>query len=86
MITCAEAVARLWEYLERQLPSADAARVDEHLSLCRRCCGEAEFAGELRGFLGAHTEAMVPRDARVRIETFLQSLDAEATAARGDGG
>ncbi|MGH3085289.1 MAG: anti-sigma factor family protein, partial [Gaiellaceae bacterium] len=51
MITCAEAVKQLWQYLDGQLPVESRAAVEEHLSFCRRCCGEAEFAEELRAFL-----------------------------------
>ena len=49
LITCTEAVKQLWDYLDGALPDDDRAAIEEHLSFCRRCCGEVEFAEELRG-------------------------------------
>lgn len=76
MITCAEAVTRLWEYVERSLPVEEEQQIDEHIEVCRQCCGEADFAGHLRGFLGTHAEERLPPDARDRLEVFLTELDA----------
>jgi anti-sigma factor (TIGR02949 family) len=53
MITCEEAVRQLWEYLDGALGEAEHEAIEQHLSFCRRCCGEAEFAEELRKFLRA---------------------------------
>ena len=75
MIICSEAVSRLWQYVERELPPEDAAHIDEHISVCRQCCGEAEFAGQLRGFLGDHASTALPDDARDRLESFLEVLE-----------
>jgi anti-sigma factor (TIGR02949 family) len=73
-IPCADAVRRLWEYLDRELSPDDAAAVDEHLSFCRRCCGELEFAVELRAFLRSHAEDDLPQQVRHRLERFLEEL------------
>ena len=54
MITCSEAVYQLWAYLDGAIEEADRAAIEEHLSVCKRCCGEAEFADELRTFLAGH--------------------------------
>ena len=67
MISCAEAVRQLWEYLDGAAGQAESAAIEEHLSLCRRCCGEAEFAGELRSFLAAHADDDIPQEARARL-------------------
>ncbi len=79
MISCSEAVSRLWDYIERSLPADDIAAIDEHVSLCRRCCGEAEFAAELRGFLNEHSAPNVPADVRRRMDAFLSELDDPAS-------
>ena len=78
MIDCKEAVAKLWDYVERDLPEQDAARIDEHLAVCRRCCGEAEFAGELRSFMTVHSKAPLPPEIHQRLDTFLGALDPNA--------
>ena len=67
MISCAEAVRQLWEYLDGAAGQAESAAIEEHLSLCRRCCGEAEFAGELRSFLAAHADDDIPQEAHARL-------------------
>jgi arsenite methyltransferase len=61
VISCAEAVRQLWEYLDGVAGQARSAAIEEHLGLCRRCCGEAEFAAELRSFLAATPTTTSPR-------------------------
>ncbi|MPZ72406.1 MAG: zf-HC2 domain-containing protein [Nitriliruptorales bacterium] len=75
MISCKEAVAQLWEYVERDLPEQDVASIDEHLAVCRRCCGEAEFAGELRTFMTVHSNRGLPSDVHRRLDSFLGALE-----------
>lgn len=75
MITCSEAVRRLWEYLEGALDPIERAQVEEHLTLCRRCCGEVEFAEELRRFLSAHAHEEMPTDVRSRLTGYLEDLE-----------
>jgi anti-sigma factor (TIGR02949 family) len=77
MIRCSDAVRQLWEYLEGDLADRDREKVDEHLGACLRCCGEAEFANELRRFLAAHADDDLPDDVRRRL---LNSLDAMGEA------
>lgn len=68
MISCSEAVRQLWEYLDGELAEGVREKVGEHLAACLRCCGEAEFAGELRRFLGAHGhDEVLPDDVRRRL-------------------
>jgi mycothiol system anti-sigma-R factor len=75
MIRCSDAVRQLWQYLEGELPAQDRAKVDEHLAACLRCCGEAEFADELRRFLGSHGEDdAIPDAVRQRLLATLESL------------
>lgn len=66
MISCAEAVRQLWEYPDGATGQVRSAAIEEHLSLCRRCCGEAEFAGELRNFLAAHADD-IPQEVHARL-------------------
>ena len=75
MIGCHEAVKQLWEYIDGTLEAADRELVDEHLSRCRRCCGELEFAHELRGFLRKGRDAPLPQDALQRLHRTLAELE-----------
>lgn len=77
MITCSEAVRQLWAYLDDEVSSADRAAIVAHLDVCRRCCGELEFAGELRGFLGRSAALELPDDVRLRMDALLDQLEAE---------
>ncbi|MEX2587815.1 MAG: zf-HC2 domain-containing protein [Actinomycetota bacterium] len=77
MISCAEAVRHLWEYLEHDLDSVDHAQVEEHLAVCRRCCGEAEFAGALREFMTSAAPPELPVEAEARLTGFLDALEKE---------
>jgi mycothiol system anti-sigma-R factor len=75
MISCSEAVRRLWEYLDDNLSEVDRKAVEEHLSLCRRCCGELEFAEELRRFLQSSAREQIPADVRARLHKTLGELE-----------
>jgi mycothiol system anti-sigma-R factor len=75
VITCAEAVRQLWQYLDGELPPESRAAVEEHLSFCRQCCGEAEFAAELRSFLAREAAEEMPDDVRTRLHATLDELD-----------
>jgi mycothiol system anti-sigma-R factor len=72
MISCAEAVRQLWEYLDGAVDAATRARVEEHLGLCRRCCGELEFAEELRRFLASSPHEDLPDDVMRRLNEILE--------------
>ena len=74
MISCAEAVEQLWEYLDGALTEQDRAAIEEHLSFCRRCCGEVEFADELRVFLAREASEEIPDEVRARLITTLDGL------------
>lgn len=75
MIACKDAVAQLWEYLDRNLGGLDERQLAEHLGVCRHCCGELEFAKQLRDVLRrpSVTAELTP-DARARLETFVTQL------------
>ena len=75
MISCAEAVRQLWEYLDGEIAERDRAAIEEHLTFCRRCCGEAEFAEELRGFLARSAAEELPADVKTRLVATLDELD-----------
>jgi hypothetical protein len=63
-IACSEAVRQLWDYLDQAVSTEDQAKVERHLSFCRRCCGELEFAKQLRGFLDTQGAEELPRMSR----------------------
>jgi hypothetical protein len=48
--------------------------IDEHLARCRRCCGELEFAHELRRFLASSAGDRLPDDVLRRLNQTLEEL------------
>lgn len=75
MISCSEAVRQLWQYLEGEVAAGKRAEVEEHLAFCRRCCGEAEFAAELRAFLAKSAAERMPPEVRQRLTATLEALE-----------
>jgi DNA-directed RNA polymerase subunit N (RpoN/RPB10) len=75
VISCKEAVARLWEYLDKNLAHLEERELDEHLGVCRHCCGELEFVHRLQDMLRQPSgTAALTTDARTRLEVFLKEL------------
>lgn len=73
-ISCSQAVKQLWDYLEGSVEAAERAALEEHLNVCRRCCGEMEFADELRSFLAGNGSDDMPTDVRDRLTGYLEQL------------
>lgn len=84
MISCSEAVERLWAYLEHELEGSRRVDVDQHLAFCRRCCGELEFARELRAFMVDAARPELPADVERRLTSFLRELDDHPIQDRPD--
>jgi anti-sigma factor (TIGR02949 family) len=74
MISCAEATRQLWEYLDGMVDATARDAIDDHLARCRRCCGELEFAQELRHFLASSARGDVPGDVLRRLNQTLEEL------------
>jgi len=74
MISCSEALKRLWEYLDAVVDPAAREAIEEHLARCRRCCGELEFAEELRRFLASAGREDLPDDVLRRLNDTLEGL------------
>lgn len=74
MITCSDAVSQLWDYLDGAVGEADREAIEEHLGVCKRCCGEVEFAEELRKFLVSRTYDELPSDTKARLTSYLEKL------------
>jgi anti-sigma factor RsiW len=74
MISCSQAVRDLWDYVEGAVEGPQRQALEEHLSVCQRCCGEVEFAQELRAFLATHGDDSFPDDVRTRLNSFLDIL------------
>jgi anti-sigma factor (TIGR02949 family) len=74
LIPCSEAVRQLWDYLDNAIAPEDHENVERHLSFCRKCCGELEFAEELREFLASRGAEEIPPDVKARLERFVKEI------------
>lgn len=74
MIECKEAVRRLWEYVDRNLERRREEELEQHLGLCRHCCGELEFARQIRERLAESEPAALPPESRARLQQLLRSI------------
>ena len=77
MIDCTSAVKRLWDFIELRLDVPQKEEMEEHLAFCRRCCGEVEFAEELRGLLKGSARPNLPPDAAARLNDFIDTIEGE---------
>jgi anti-sigma factor (TIGR02949 family) len=73
-IPCSEAVRHLWDYLDQAISPEDQEKVEKHLSFCRKCCGELEFAKEMRAFLATSSAEEIPSHVKERLERFVEGL------------
>lgn len=74
LIPCSDAVRQLWDYLDNTISPEDHDNVEKHLSFCRKCCGELEFAKELREFLASRGAEEIPPDVQARLERFVEEI------------
>ena len=74
VIPCSEAVRQLWDYLDQAVSPEEQEQVEQHLSFCRTCCGELEFAKELRGFLASQGAEELHPHVKARLERFVDDL------------
>jgi len=76
VIDCKLAVQRLWGYLDRNLERAREDELEQHLGLCRHCCGELEFAKQIRDRLAVGVAAaQAEPPVRERLERFIRGLE-----------
>jgi anti-sigma factor (TIGR02949 family) len=74
MIACREAVERLWTYMDRTLDRTREEELEQHLGLCRHCCGELELAKQVRTKLRESAETPLAPEARDRLTRFVERL------------
>jgi len=75
VISCAEAVSRLWDFLENDLEPEERSQVEEHLAFCRTCCGEVEFAEEMAEVMRSARTEPVPDAVTNSLSQFIDTLE-----------
>jgi len=79
MISCEDALARLWDFLDGELPAADESTVKEHLEICNRCYPRYDFQRAYFEFLRRLREREEAPPA-MRRRLFRAILEREAGA------
>lgn len=83
LMSCREAVEKLWAYIDGELSENEAGQVHDHLEACRACYPHYDFQRAFRAFVAAHTNRPVPPGLRRRV--FLALLAEENAGAAGGG-
>lgn len=80
-LTCKEVLARLYEYLDGELPAEDLAAVREHLERCQECYPQLRFCQSFQEALrrAAHGQPGAPPALRARIADLLRAEGIQPT-------
>ena len=71
-ISCEQALERLQEFIDRELPETEYKNVERHLRRCRSCFSRKEFESQLRQRLSALSSDDVPAKLRDRIRDLIK--------------
>lgn len=71
-LDCEDVIAKLFDYLDRELDAETLQAIDEHIALCRGCFSRAEFERRLRARLAEAGEAEAPASLRLRARRLLE--------------
>ena len=75
--SCVEALDRLYEYIDNELPPEDVRRVAEHLQNCTNCDAERRVNERIKEIVSGCPKEAAPEDLRARVLAVI----AEARAA-----
>lgn len=81
VLSCREAVERMWAYIDGELPATEGEAVREHLAACGCCVPHYDFQKAFCQFLRGHRGSGAPAELRRRV--FLRLL-AEEKAEKGE--
>jgi anti-sigma factor (TIGR02949 family) len=71
---CEEALARLFEYLDAELPEPDCLRLAAHLAVCEHCLDAAGAEEHVRTLIRRSCVERAPEALRVRVVAQLTVL------------
>ena len=75
IVTCRGALARLYEYIDRELSPSDERAVRLHLKICRECSRKFRFEEQLLADIRQKCQAVqTPEGLQQRIAELLNEL------------
>ena len=69
---CEQALKRLVEFVDHELPDSEHDGVEQHLRICRNCCSRMEFESRLKERLSALSTDDVPAKTRDRVRELIK--------------
>lgn len=69
---CEQALKRLVEFVDHELPESEHEGVEQHLRICRNCCSRMEFESRLKERLSALSTQEVPSTTRDRVRDLIK--------------
>ena len=69
---CEQALKRLVEFVDRELPESEHDSVERHLRICRNCCSRMEFESQLKERLSTLSTEDAPSTTRDRVRDLIK--------------
>ena len=73
-VNCEQALTHLFEFLDAELPEADADQIREHLAYCEPCLAEYDVEEHVRALVKRSCSECAPVELHVRIRQHLTVL------------
>ena len=73
-VGCEQALKRLVEFVDHELPESEHDSVEQHLRICRNCCSRMEFESRLKQRLSALSGDDAPTKSRDRIRKLIKGF------------
>jgi anti-sigma factor (TIGR02949 family) len=69
---CEQALKRLVEFVDCELPESEHDSVERHLRICRNCCSRMEFERRLKERLSTLSTEDAPSTTRDRVRDLIK--------------
>ena len=73
-VNCEQALSRLFEFLDAELPEEDGDLIREHLAYCEPCLAEYDLEEHVRALVKRSCSECAPVELHVRIRQHLTVL------------
>ncbi len=73
-ITCNQAMAMLFKYLDDELNDVSEADIKQHVHDCRECFSRVDFEEKLRDKVRQSAQSRVPADIQKRLKNLISSF------------
>jgi anti-sigma factor (TIGR02949 family) len=73
-VGCEQALKRLVEFVDHELPDREHDGVEQHLRICRNCCSRMEFERRLKERLSTLSTEDVPSTTRDRVRDLIRKF------------